>query len=169
MFAESKIIRIALDEDRANLIVKALTHGKHWMTQEELDITQELKNEITASLSVGSRAEGATEEMKKFVIYPGNRRYLVNQLGEVKDSVTGKMRNVLLSTGKPCVSLLSSGCKSTTVAIAVIVARTFGIIPMDKSYYSIDFIDGNPNNYRADNLKFVTVNPRHRKVKNHGE
>lgn len=172
MLDKSSIGTITLSIEEADLIARALSKLEldDRTSVEDWSMSLKIRDKITQSFMADivedvEEEEDIPEELKVFTIYPCNRRYGVNKLGDVKDLTTGKLRHVTIGSGRPCVSLITAGGKSENVSVAVIVARTFGIISTKDKYYSIDFIDGNIHNCKLDNLRYTAINPRHRKVK----
>jgi hypothetical protein len=101
--------------------------------------------------SSASNAEG-------FVVYPRNPKYMVNREGTVIDAY-GKEISSRIVQDRVVVSLVNSVDMShSTVTVASMVARTFGLITEEQSMRDVEYIDGDKTNVKLDNLRLRDAN-----------
>ena len=79
-----------------------------------------------------------------------------NRLGSFKKKkeITGReVKPYKGEDGRMKVKLINNDGIEYEEDLAILIAKTF--IPNPNNYQHVEFIDGNPNNCRADNLKWV--------------
>jgi hypothetical protein len=122
-----------------NLRVKTETKSEEPQPQEQVET------------SSASNAEG-------FVVYPRNPKYMVNREGTVIDAY-GKEISSRIVQDRVVVSLVNSVDMShSTVTVASMVARTFGLITEEQSMRDVEYIDGDKTNVKLDNLRLRDAN-----------
>ena len=106
---------------------------------------------------------------KEFRVIPGIKNYLVSKDGDLYSEFTSRLKNPNKNTGAfqyPSIPISVNG-KSTTYPIHKLVALAWIPLPEDYTYDEVlnsfskrplvvDHIDGNKNNYHADNLRWAT-------------
>ena len=76
-----------------------------------------------------------------------------SRLGRLKEKKNKEVKPFKGEDGRMKVNLIDKNGHENTEDLAILIARTF--VPNPNNYEHVDFIDGNPENCRTDNLKWV--------------
>jgi hypothetical protein len=141
----SELIDLANEVGKGEDVIKMLK-GKLF----DVKLEKFLKEESGEKTAVELTPDDA--EFKEYPLEPG---YFVSKDGRVRGP-KGFLLAESITNGRRAVRISGKDHRNTATSIAVMVAKTYGLLTPEQSLRSLEFIDGNVNNCHLENLRVKT-------------